>query len=124
MRIYKFRDKRIRVGLEIEVSLQNRKSGSRAREHLPTMIINISQSGACIEIERVHLNGEHIFFTSMERGDNNLYLQGIPFKDGSIDLAATAVWMDKGVGESRRFRIGMKFLEQQKELFNYLKSKS
>lgn len=101
--------------------MENRKKGSSSKEHLASTIINISESGACIEIERVHLNGEHIFFTSMEGGDNFLYLRSVPLRNGSKDVAAIAVWMDKEIGRDRRFCIGMKFLEPQKELYSYLK---
>jgi hypothetical protein len=116
---------RISIEIPVDVFLQNKTTGKISSRHVNGTLINLSKVGACIIITKVILDGSHLFFTSLEQAENNLFLKDISINDDVSCLVATAVWMDICTyNQQPSFKMGIKFQEHQKELYTTLKAKS
>ncbi len=117
MAFFKIRSARIQVEIPIHIFLQDRGTGILSTDYSCATIINISLNGACVTLDKMILNGKHLFFTTQEQAANHLFLR-FSEADVPFDISAKSIWMDGVSSEGKQyFKIGMRFTEQQKELF-------
>ncbi len=126
MELFRLLSKRISLELPVNVFLQHKRTGKISQHHTTGTIVNLSKAGACVVFDKVILDGDHLFFTAQEQSENNLYLTDFSTDEEVVsDVVATAVWMDGCTYHHKpSFKIGVKFLGAQKELFSTLKNKS
>jgi len=116
---------RISIEIPVNVFLQNKSTGKISTRHVTGILVNLSKVGACIIFTKILLDGTHLFFTSLEQAENNLFLKDFPINDDASCVTATAVWMDICTyNQQPSFKMGIKFQEDQKELYTTLKTKS
>jgi hypothetical protein len=116
---------RISMEIPVHVFLQNKTTGKISTQHANGTIVNLSKAGACVIFNKVILDGSHLFFTAQERAENNLYLTDFSIDEEVTDVVATTVWMDGCTYHQRpSFKIGVRFLGEQKDLFTTIKNKS
>ena len=124
MSFFSIRSPRIPVLIPVEIYLQERGSESITHSSLSGNIIKISRGGACIVVEKIILDGEHLFFTTQEKSENYLFLASADKEIASLDALGKSIWMDGFTfREKPSFKIGLQFLEEQKDFFNYCKKK-
>ena len=123
MSIFAIRSRRIPLVLAVEMFLQSKKFGGvLSSESSPGILKSVSKKGASIICNKMMLDGKHIFFNTQPGTDTYLLITGLPedFPVGSV--LATTVWMDSCIYEERpSFKLGVQFLQEEKELFTYLK---
>jgi hypothetical protein len=124
MGFFTTRSERISVELATQVHLQNKKNSRISANCHQGTIIKISKTGACVIVDKVVLDGEHLFFNAQQQSENWLYLNNLTLNlDGEDDhLTAEAIWMDTCSFNNRSaFKIGIRFTEEKKDLFSFLK---
>jgi hypothetical protein len=125
MDLFRLWSQRISIELPVHVFLQHKKTGKRSSHFAVGTIVNLSKDGACVIFNQVIVDGSHLFFTAQEQAENNLYLTDFSTDEDVSDVTATAIWMDGCTYQQRpSFKIGVKFLGKQKELFSTLKDKT
>ncbi len=116
---------RISIEIPVNVFLQNKTTGKISSRHAPGTLVNLSKVGACIIFTKIILDGTHLFFTSLEQAENNLFLKDFSVNDAESCVVATAVWMDICTyNQQPSFKMGIKFQEDQKQLYSTLKARS
>lgn len=88
------------------------------------ILCNISETGACIEVESPLVSGHHLFYETLNGDARSLLLHGVIPSDKPVNfkVMAFSVWMN-GTEEGRPpgFRIGLQFWERQAQLFRQFK---
>lgn len=124
MGFFSIRSQRIPVLIPVEIYLQNRNSANKTETHLSGNIVKISKGGACVVVEKIILDGEHLFFTTQEKAENYMFIAGADEQVAGLNALCKSVWMDGFTfKEKPSFKIGLQFLEEQKEFFIYCKKK-
>ena len=122
-----FRSHRIEHELSMNVGLQDLHTGKPLSELMPAVVINFSPEGACLILSRLTINGKHIFYETLNNDSCNLllYPEGLnDFDDESI-IVARSVWLDTYEHVNKpAFKIGISFLQNQKELFSFFQQSS
>jgi hypothetical protein len=88
------------------------------------VLCNISEMGACIEVESPLASARHIFYETLNDPGRSLVIEGVvPSKDPSLfSVTAFSVWMNTTEEERPPgFRIGLQFRERQAQLFRRFK---
>ena len=111
----------------MNVGLQDMHTGISLPELMPTTVINFSPEGACLILSKMNINGIHIFFETLNNDSHNLLLY--PEDRNDVDeqsiIIARSVWMDSFEHMSKpAFKIGIRFLQNQKELYDYFQKSS
>ncbi len=124
MGFFSIRSQRIPVLIPVEIYLQNRISDNKTETCLFGNIVKISKGGACVVVEKIILDGDHLFFTTQEKSENYLVVAGAEENVADLNALCKSIWMDGFTyKEKPSFKIGLQFLEEQKEFFNYCKKK-
>lgn len=124
MRLFRTRKARISVDFTARVCLQNKQSGKLTESSLLCTVSSLSNNGACLILEKMVLEGEHLFFSAQQQSEHLLYI-----KDFSIDLGideprlqGVAIWMDSCIVQDKKaFKVGVEFVEKQDQLIERLK---
>ncbi len=126
MNFFRLLSQRISLELPVNVFLQHKKTGRISSDFTTGTIVNLSKAGACVVLDKVILDGNHLFFTAQEQSENNIYLTNFSTdKDVVSEILATAVWMDGCTYHHKHsFKIGVRFMGLQKELFSIMKNRS
>jgi len=113
------RERRISTDCMVAVRLAESVSDRILAGPITGSLRNISEMGACIEVESPLASGHHLFYEALNTQICFLVLEGVvPSKDSTpFSVAASAVWMN-GTEEERPagFRIGLRFRERQAQL--------
>jgi hypothetical protein len=125
MMFFKIRSPRVSVEIPISIFLKDRDSGVISRESLSGVLVQLSKGGARAVVSKVMLDGNHIFFSTLEHKRFYLYIPSFSIgNQGKYELNAISAWMDSCIFDGQpSFKIGMNFLDQQKELFALVKKK-
>ena len=124
MGVFKFRTSRIDTVIGMSVRLQQKKNQNVLPGILPATIITLSPRGACLIFPKLLVNGQHLFFDTLDSDVFNLMLctEGESGEAVGGSIAAQSVWMDsceyKGCPA---FKVGVQFLVEQKTFFNLFK---
>ena len=106
------------------IHLQKKENGKKSTNCYQGTVIKISKTGACVVVDKVVLDGQHLFFNAQQQAENWLYLSNFSLNiaDGNDHLTAEAIWMDTCSFKNKSaFKIGIRFTEEKKELFDFLK---
>ncbi len=111
----------------MNVGLQDMHTGIPLPEVIPTTVINFSPEGACLILSKMTISGIHLFFETLNNDSHYLLLY--PEDRNDVDdqsvIIARSVWMDSFEHMSKpAFKIGIRFLENQKELYNFFQQSS
>lgn len=127
MKLFKKRKQRISVEIPIRISLQSKEDGSLSKNWQQGHIVTLSRDGASIIVEKVVLDGQHLFFAAQNQAEKFLFLENFNDGNGSEQkqISAEAVWMDScTINNTSAFKIGLRFTEEQSSLFESFKEKS
>jgi len=121
--LFTIRKRRINLALPVELFLQSKGRDVVSSESSCGVMSSLSKNGACIICKKVMLDGEHVFFTAQIGAERYILLNGLPDECPVSSVPAAAVWMDSCIHEDiPSFKIGINFLQEQEQLFSYLKS--
>jgi hypothetical protein len=119
-----FRSQRIEHDLNMQVGLQDILTGESLPDLLTTTVVNFSPQGACLILPNLIVNGQHLFYATLNKDRYNLllYFDGRNEIEGEFTIAAEPIWMDTCEHLSKpAFKIGIRFLHNQKKLFDLFK---
>lgn len=122
-----FRPHRIELHLMMRVGLQDMHTGIPLPGLITTTVINFSPQGACLVLPKLTINGNHLFYETLNSDSYNLllYPEGRDGFDEELMIAARSIWMDTCEHMDKpAFKIGIHFLHDQKELYKLLKQSS
>lgn len=126
MKLFKKRSQRITVDVTTRIYLQDKEDGSLSQSWQEGQLITISKDGASIVVDKVVLDGQHLFFAAQQQADKLLCLNNSinEIIDEAPQLSAEAIWMDSCTFNGKSaFKIGLRFTGDQSELFEKLKRK-
>ena len=121
-----FRSDRLEHDLKMRVGLQDMHGEQSLSGLLTTTVINFSPEGACLVIPKLAIDGKHLFFDTLHSNDYALVLFSEELGKDSDQPAITAesIWMDSCLYQNKpAFKIGIRFLHKQDQLFKNLKRK-
>jgi hypothetical protein len=104
----------------MSVGLQDMITGIPLSDLISTTVINFSPQGACIILPKLTINGKHLFYSTLNSDSYNLllYFYGQDGIENELTIAARSVWMDTCEHhEKLAFKIGVRFLHNQKGLY-------
>lgn len=124
MTVFPFKPPRIQTSLQTLLQLQECGSDHPLPPQTEATIINFSTEGACLVVAHLLLENRHIFYETLNSDSYHLLLRSVepaaPKK--TFTLAARSVWMDATTHDNTpAFKIGVAFLQQQKELFRMIR---
>jgi len=118
------RARRIATETTVEVHLVATADGQILAGPVVGVLCDISVNGACIEIESPLVSGRHLFYDTLHDDSCCLVVEGVVVsrQTSTFSVAACSIWMN-GTDEERPpgFRIGLRFIEPQKQLFRRFK---
>lgn len=124
MGFFTTRSERISVEFTTHIHLQKKENSKISTHCHQGTVIKISKTGACVVVDKVVLDGQHLFFNAQEQAENWLYLNNFPsnIDEENDHLTAEAIWMDTCTYNNKSaFKIGIRFTEEKKKLFAFLK---
>lgn len=124
MGFFTTRSERISVEFTTHIHLQKKENAKISTNCHQGTIVKISKNGACVVVDKVVLDGQHLFFNAQKQAENWLYLNNFPLniEEENDHLTAEAIWMDTCTFNNKSaFKIGIRFIEEKKELFTFLK---
>ena len=124
MGFFTTRSERISVEFTTHIHLQKKENSKISQNSHRGTIIKISKTGACVVVDKVVLDGQHLFFNAQQQAENWLYLNNLSLNADEEDdhLIAEAIWMDTCTFNNKSaFKIGIRFIEEKKKLFTFLK---
>jgi hypothetical protein len=122
-----FRSDRIERKLIMNVGLQDMHTGIALPELLPTTVINFSPEGACLILSKLTINNMHLFYETLNNDSHYLllYPEDRNDADNQSIITARSVWMDSfEYMDKPAFKVGIRFLQNQKELYNFFQQSS
>ncbi len=122
-----FRPPRIELHLIMRVGLQDMHTGIPLPGLITTTVINFSPQGACLVLPKLTINGNHLFYETLNSDSYNLllYPEGRDGFDEELMIAARSIWMDTCEHMDKpAFKIGIHFLHNQKKLYKLFKQSS
>jgi hypothetical protein len=122
-----FRSHRIEHPLIMKVGLQDKHTGISLPGLATTTVINFSPQGACLLLPRLAINGKHLFFDTLNSDSYNLLLhpEDVNATEDKFTITAQSIWMDSCEHMDKpAFKIGIHFLQNQKELYKLFKQKT
>lgn len=126
MKLFKTRSHRISVDIATRIYLQDKEDGSLSKSWQSGQLVTISKEGASIIVDKIVLDGQHLFFSAQQQAEKFLYLSDLngETEDTQPQLTAEAIWMDSCTfNDKSAFKIGLRFTDDQKSLFESLKGK-
>ncbi|MDJ0624140.1 MAG: hypothetical protein QNJ17_14315 [Desulfocapsaceae bacterium] len=126
MKLFKTRSQRISVDFAARIYLQDKEDGSLSNNWQQGQIVTISKDGASIIVDKIVLDGQHLFFSAQQQAEKLLYLSHLEneTRDEQQQLTAEAIWMDSCTHNGKSaFKIGLRFTDDQKDLFESFKGK-
>ena len=124
MTVFSFRPTRIETALRIWLQLQDISSGQPLPHRTQATIINFSVQGACLAVANLLFDNTHLFYSTLDSDRYTLLLQFENSDDNKefFSIAARSIWMDSCTFDGKpAFKIGIRFLQQQKEVFARIK---
>lgn len=119
-----FRSPRIEHHLIMRVGLQDMLTSISLPALITTTVINFSPEGACLLLPTLAINGKHLFYETLNSDSYNLLLHpgDVNGAEDEFTIAARSIWMDscEHMGKPT-FKIGIRFLQNQKELYKLFK---
>jgi hypothetical protein len=119
-----FRSHRIEHHLIMRVGLQDMHTSISLPALITTTVINFSPQGACLLLPKLAINGKHLFYETLNSDSYNLLLHpgDVNGAEDEFTIAARSIWMDscEHMGKPT-FKIGIRFLQNQKELYKLFK---
>ncbi len=125
MASFLFRSPRLKTNLTMQVGLQEISNGRLVPEQLTTTVVNVSNDGACLILYTLDVGGKHLFFTTLNSDQYQLFLRPEKEQGDSDDtiIIAQPIWMDSCEHEGKyAFKIGVQFLQKQTAFYKRLKS--
>lgn len=122
-----FRADRIDQDLNMSVGLRDIHAKKLLPDIISTTVINFSPGGACLIVPTMAINGKHLFFDTLNSNLYNIVLfSGVRHDVGDeFTISAKSIWMDSCEHENKpSFKIGIRFLHNQKKLFKIFKERS
>jgi hypothetical protein len=108
----------------MSVGLQDMHTSISLPGLITTTVINFSPQGACLLLPTLAINGKHLFYETLNSDSYNLLLHpgDVNGAENGLTIAARSIWMDscEHMGKSA-FKIGIRFLQNQKELYKLFK---
>lgn len=126
MNVFPFRPLRIETSLPTFVQLQETSSGQPLSARASATIVNFSAVGASLVVSQLILDKLHLFYDTLDSDTCNLLLHNGETEESkeTFNISAKSVWMDScDFNGKPAFKIGVTFLEQQKELFALIKKR-
>ena len=124
MSVFPFRPPRIETSLPSYVQLQETSSGQPLSPKADATIVNVSTGGACLVVSQLILDKKHLFYDTLDSDTCNLLLRTgkTDCTSETFTISARSVWMDScDFNGKPAFKIGVSFLQKQKELFTEIK---
>jgi hypothetical protein len=124
MGLFTTRSERISVEFTAQIYLQRKENAKISANYHKATVVKISKTGACVVVEKVVLDGQHLFFNAQQQAENWLYLNNFPLNinEENNHIVAEAIWMDTcNFNNTSAFKIGIRFTEEKKDLFTFLK---
>ncbi len=124
MGFFTTRSERISVEFTTHIHLQKKENSKISTKSHQGTVVKISKTGACVVVDKVVLDGQHLFFNAQQQAENWLYFDHFPLNidEENDHLIAEAIWMDTCFYNNKSaFKIGVRFTEEKKELFAFLK---
>lgn len=124
MGFFKTRNHRISVELPVRIHLKRKEDQHLSKNSQAGTVTHISKTGACVVVDKIVLDGEHIYFNAQQQADSWLYIYDLSQLIGEEGkhIAAETIWMDTCTFQDRSaFKIGIRFTEEQESLFNHVK---
>lgn len=121
-----FRSDRIEQDLVMSVGLRDIHAKKLLPDLISSTVINFSPGGACLIVPNLSINGRHLFFDTLNDNLYNIVLfSGVQHDIGNeFTITAKSIWMDSCEHENKpSFKIGIRFLHNQKRLFNIFKKR-
>jgi hypothetical protein len=121
-----FRSHRIEHDLTMRVGLQDTQNGITLPGLLTTTVINFSPEGACLILSNLTIDGKHLFFSTLNSDSYHLvlYLKNQDDVEDEAMITAESIWMDSCEHQEKSaFKIGIRFLHNQKTLFQQLQKR-
>lgn len=121
---FTFRNPRIETDIPVWLRLRENSTGKLHPGTLGASIVNISISGACLHIPKLLINGQHLFFSTLNSTHTlNLQPQDHNEHVTKFNIMAQSVWMDSFEHHTNlSFKVGVCFLTVEKKLFKTIKS--
>ncbi len=108
----------------MSVGLQDIQTGTILPGLITATVINFSPQGACLIVPKMTIDGKHLFYNTLNSDSHYLRLSSQD-QNGIAEeftIAARSVWMDVCDYQGKpAFKIGIHFLDNQKDLYNLLK---
>lgn len=126
MKLFKTRSHRISVDIATRIYLQDKEDGSLSKNWQDGQLVTLSKEGASVIVDKMVLDGQHLFFAAQQQAEKFLYLSDLngQTEDIQSQLTAEAIWMDSCTfNDKSAFKIGLRFTDDQKGLFETLKGK-
>lgn len=124
MTVFSFRPPRIETALSIWLQLQDIESGQLLPYRTKATIINFSVQGACLAVANLIFDNMHFFYSTLDSDRYALLLQSDNSDDHKehFSISARSIWMDSCTFDGKpAFKIGIRFLQKQKEIFARIK---
>ena len=121
MGFFTFRRHRKSVDIGIVVFVREKSSGKVSSGFVAGQMENISSRGACIVINKVLLQGTHLFYSTQQHSQNHIVLTGFSRDVGLKSMAAISVWMNTCTrNDVQLFQLGVQFVEEQRKMVDRL----
>ncbi|MFT5729007.1 MAG: hypothetical protein ACI8PB_003170 [Desulforhopalus sp.] len=123
---FAFRTPRIETNIPVFLRLQENDTGHLHPGSVSATIVNISKNGAYLLIQKLFINGKHLFFATL----NNTHVMILQSGENTgkiknFNISAQSVWMDSYKHDNRLcFKVGICFTTPQKKLFQNVKDVS
>ena len=122
MPFFRLYSRRVEVEIPVVVNLYGKKSNKPITDPVPGTLINFSKYGSCLIVEKVIVDGEHLFFSAQKKSGNYLNVKGEIGEFAGLDVLCQSVWMDGlKYKEKSCFKIGLQFNDEQKSLYKLCK---
>lgn len=124
MHVFPFRPPRVETSLPTSVQLQETSSGQPLSASANATIVNFSARGASLVVSQLILDKLHLFYDTLDSETCNLLLRTGETEKGreTFNISARSEWMDScDFNGKPAFKIGVSFLQQQKQLFALIK---
>lgn len=125
MKLFKTRSQRISIDIAARIYLQDKEDGSLSSNWQKGQVVTFSKDGASIIVDKIVLDGQHLFFAAQQQAEKLLFLSHLENETrDDQQLTAEAIWMDSCTyNDKSAFKIGLRFIDDQKDLFESLKGR-
>lgn len=110
--------------LKVSIGLQDIHSGRIEPAICSGILTDCSEEGGCLLLSRLIVDGKHIFFSTLNSERYHLVIgfDQLASSEHQDGVVARSIWMDsRRRKDSTVFKMGIRFLNRQKDLFNQLR---